>query len=215
MLFIFLSSALFSARNIRMTSKLYKALLIFSLQCTVFAFLASSGYSVSLKTFAAYILPDLGSDYIRGMLNKNTIQAEALWFSEGFYRPRGLMMYPNTMAGVNSASMYPSPIPTPPIVGHTYYTYQPLMPHEMMYAHKRNYYTPMPAPGGYYQDPSGCQGSGYGYNKTTVVWQHHGLSIGPNPLGGCFQKLRGHLSGIGSHCNRCGGHGCNSCNSCR
>ena len=122
--------------------------------------------------------------------------------------------YPNTMAGINSASLYPSPIPTPPIVGHTYYTYQPLMPHEMMYAHKRNYYTPMPAPGGYYQDPTGCSTGGYGYNKTTVVWQHHGLSIGPNPLGGCFQKLRGHFSGIGHGCRHCGGHGCRSCGGC-
>ena len=31
-------------------------------------------------------------------------------------------------------------MPTPPLVGHTYYTYQPLYPHEFMYAHKRVYH---------------------------------------------------------------------------
>ena len=39
------------------------------------------------------------------MLNKASIQAEALWFSKGFYRPRGLMMYPNTMAGILASTI--------------------------------------------------------------------------------------------------------------
>jgi hypothetical protein len=38
------------------------------------------------------------------------------------------------------ARLYPSPRPTPPMVGWTYITYQPLMPHEFMYHHKRHYY---------------------------------------------------------------------------
>jgi hypothetical protein len=38
------------------------------------------------------------------------------------------------------AAMYPAPMPTPPIVGHTFFTYQPLLPHEFMYAHKRVYH---------------------------------------------------------------------------
>ena len=37
------------------------------------------------------------------------------------------------------AQMYLSPRPTPPWVGHTYITYQPLMPHELMYKHQRTY----------------------------------------------------------------------------
>ena len=37
-------------------------------------------------------------------------------------------------------SMYPSPHPTPPITGQTYYTYQPFLPHEHMYMHNRSYY---------------------------------------------------------------------------
>jgi len=35
--------------------------------------------------------------------------------------------------------LYVSPRPTPPLVGHTYITYQPLMPHEFLYRHHRKY----------------------------------------------------------------------------
>ena len=38
------------------------------------------------------------------------------------------------------AAMYLAPRPVPPLVGHTYYTYQPLLPHEFMYPHQRRYY---------------------------------------------------------------------------
>jgi hypothetical protein len=38
------------------------------------------------------------------------------------------------------AQLYISPRPTPPMVGHTWLTYPPLMPHEFMYHHKRKYY---------------------------------------------------------------------------
>ena len=38
------------------------------------------------------------------------------------------------------AQLYVSPLPVPPHVGHTYITYQPLMPHEFMYAHHRTYH---------------------------------------------------------------------------
>ena len=42
--------------------------------------------------------------------------------------------------GAMGAEMYLSPRPTPPLVGHTYITYQPLMPHEFLYRHHRSYY---------------------------------------------------------------------------
>jgi len=42
------------------------------------------------------------------------------------------------------AQLYMSPVPTPPIVGHTYFTYQPLMPHEYMYGHHRDYWRATP-----------------------------------------------------------------------
>jgi len=50
--------------------------------------------------------------------------------------------------GANSvAAMYPSPLPTPLHVGHTYITYQPLLPHEFLYPHRHNYYSSTPGGG--------------------------------------------------------------------
>ena len=43
-----------------------------------------------------------------------------------------------------AAEMYVCPRPVPAHVGHTWVTYQPLMPHEFMYKHKRSYYTLQP-----------------------------------------------------------------------
>jgi len=105
MLFIFVSATFASAKEADTTDKLYFALLIFSIQCSIVAFIASNGFSLSFKSVAGHFIPDMGSKYISGMLNKNTIQAEASWFSKGFYRPRGLMMYPNTMAGILASTM--------------------------------------------------------------------------------------------------------------
>lgn len=105
LLFVFVSSAFASAREPHITDKMYFALLIFSLQCSLVALLASKGISISFQSLASYVIPDMGSKYISGMLNKDTVQAEALWFSKGFYRPRGLMMYPNTMAGILASTM--------------------------------------------------------------------------------------------------------------
>ncbi len=42
------------------------------------------------------------------------------------------------------AAMYPCPRPTPPLVGHTYVTYQGLMPQEFLYPHHRCYVTKHP-----------------------------------------------------------------------
>jgi len=46
---------------------------------------------------------------------------------------------PGTYGQGVSAQMYLSPRPTPRLVGHTYVTYQPLMPHEFLYKHHRTY----------------------------------------------------------------------------
>lgn len=64
---------------------------------------------------------------------------------------------PNNMG--NTAAAYPAPYPTPSLVGHTYYTYQPLMPHEFLYKHHRTYHQ-------YYN-------GGMGMNRTTVHWYHN------------------------------------------
>jgi hypothetical protein len=55
------------------------------------------------------------------------------------------------------AQLYVSPLPTPPVVGHTWITYQPLAPHEQLYHHHRRYYT---------------MHYGAGYNVTTVRHCH-------------------------------------------
>jgi hypothetical protein len=63
---------------------------------------------------------------------------------------------PPTAGGVG-AQMYMAPVPVPPHVGHTYYTYQPLMPHEILYKHKRVYHR-------YYNE-------GRGLTRTSVrIW---------------------------------------------
>ena len=54
------------------------------------------------------------------------------------------------------AAMYVSPLPVPANVGHTYTTYQPLMPHEFLYRHHRRYHR-------YYNE-------GRGLTRTSVIW---------------------------------------------
>lgn len=46
-----------------------------------------------------------------------------------------------------AAQMYVAPLPVPINVGHTYTTYQPLMPHELMYHHHRSHYAHTPGAG--------------------------------------------------------------------
>ncbi len=51
--------------------------------------------------------------------------------------------YTGGMANRANAQMYLSPVPVPPNVGHTFFTYQPFYPEEMLYWHKNkfhNYY---------------------------------------------------------------------------
>jgi len=50
-------------------------------------------------------------------------------------------------AGLVGAQLYVAPRPTPPLVGHTYITYPPLMPHEFLYQHHRVYHTYNPGSG--------------------------------------------------------------------
>lgn len=57
----------------------------------------------------------------------------------------------------DSARLYPSPRPTPPLVGRTSITYQPLAPHEFLYEHHRVYRT-----------SHGAAGT----TRTSVRWNH-------------------------------------------
>jgi hypothetical protein len=57
--------------------------------------------------------------------------------------------------GSVGAQLYPAPRPTPPLVGHTYMTYQPLYPQEFLYPHHRAYWA-----------ADGCKG----VTMTNVWW---------------------------------------------
>jgi hypothetical protein len=96
-----------------------------------------------------------------------------------------------------TAGMYPAPYWVPPNVGHTYYTYQPLMPHELMYEHRRNYYQS-------FGDNPGYHSGAYGWNKTTVVWQNGASHVGPFP----FSKSHHHHAACCGIGHGCGPHGC-------
>ena len=72
--------------------------------------------------------------------------------------------YAQPYCGAAGAQIYPAPLSTiPQHVGHTYYTYQPLMPHELMYAHKRTYHR-------YYD-------GGRGMSRTSVHWYNSPGSV--------------------------------------
>ena len=100
-------------------------------------------------------------------------------------RPNNLFSQYYTQPGVSSvnAEMYPAPHQVPRHVGHTYNTYQPLMPHEFMYEHQRDYYRYYATPETFYR--SQCGGpydpGGYGLNKTSVRWQSGSNSVAPLP----------------------------------
>ena len=86
-----------------------------------------------------------------------TWQASApIQASEGIHRKRISYqskndLFYNFYEGPNpsgvAANMYISPVPVPPYVGHTYITYQPLMPHEYLYKHTRTHYSHQPGAG--------------------------------------------------------------------
>jgi len=75
-------------------------------------------------------------------------------------------LFANYQVGPNpsgtAAQMYISPQPVPAQMGHTYTTYQPLMPHEYLYRHTRSHYA-------YTQ---GC-----GWSRSKVRYRTRGLLI--------------------------------------
>lgn len=68
----------------------------------------------------------------------------------------------------STAAAFPAPYPTPSLVGHTYNTYQPFYPTEMLYTHHRTYHQ-------HYNN-------GMGLNRTKVRWSY-------NPLGDMVRKM--------------------------
>lgn len=64
--------------------------------------------------------------------------------------------YTQGMSNQATAQMYVAPRPVPQWVGHTYYTYQPLYPHQMLYRHSDRYHS-------YYDN-------GRGLNRTSAIY---------------------------------------------
>ncbi len=131
-------------------------------------------------------------------------------FGEG-NSPNNLFSQYYTQPGASqvTAGAYNAPHWVPSHVGHTYYTYQPLMPHEMMYQHSRNYYN--------YYNTGGYYGSPNALNKTTVRWQSGSNHMGPLPFSGNVLQaakwrynshrycLDGNCGGVGSRLHGVGG----------
>ena len=102
-----------------------------------------------------------------------TSQSASAQIGEGNLPNYLFSQYTTQGQGGATAGKYPAPHPVPSYVGESYYTYQPLMPHEMMYEHQRNYYN-------YYNDGS-FKGGGPSLNVTSVRWQN-GSTGGYRPL---------------------------------
>lgn len=67
-------------------------------------------------------------------------------FAQGYGVPGWASPEPNYYAMPTgpeglTAALYPSPRPTPPLIGQTYITYEPLAPHEFLYPHHKCYKT--------------------------------------------------------------------------
>jgi hypothetical protein len=111
-----------------------------------------------------------------------------------------------TSNGSATAGMYPAPHPVPNMGAQSYFTYQPLMPHEMMYQHSRNYYN--------YHNTGGYMGGYNSLNKTKVRWQSGASHIGELPfstsLAGLQWKLHNKLYCIDGNCGGGGGLGLGS-----
>ena len=115
---------------------------------------------------------------------------------------------------MTTAGMYPAPHYSPQMGAQSYYTYQPLMPHEMMYQHSRNYYN--------YYNSGGYFGGGFdSLNKTTVRWQSGTNHMAPlrfsSALNGLSYKFHKRRYNLDQDCGsgNCGESrwGCHKCGS--
>jgi hypothetical protein len=93
--------------------------------------------AVSLAVLAAFAIVcemDLGGD--NQARAEYRVRSADQMFHNYYVPPCG---YPTT-----GAQLYVSPRPTPPLVGHTWITYEPLMPHEFLWKHRRTYIRHLP-----------------------------------------------------------------------
>jgi hypothetical protein len=109
----------------------------------------------------------------QGMLHHNQLNCRPqTWGSpELFYN----YYVPGTCGG-NPAQLYLAPRPVPAYVGHTYFTYQPFMPHEQLYQHHRRYYR-------YYN-------GGRGLTRTCISWYRPPVQSGLSAVYNHFRIAR-------------------------
>ncbi len=89
---------------------------------------------VAIGCLSALVSPSAQADGLERVSDRNVL------FYNFYAGPAGANV------GV-PAQLYPSPIATPPFVGHTYLTYPALMPHEFLYRHTREYFRHNPGGG--------------------------------------------------------------------
>ncbi len=142
-----------------------------------------------------------------------------MFVAEGSAQQNLFGQYSTYGANQVEASAYPAPHAVPPHVGGSLYTYQPLMPHEMMYTHARNYYHLTGGPERYYADPYGSHWyrGGSSINVTKVRWQSGANSFSPLPfsawpLAPLHYKWSKHRYMSGGHHFGHGGGGCSTGN---
>ena len=108
---------------------------------------------IALAGLAAILAP--------AAMELTTAQAQHGYVAHGSDLFYNYYVGPARCAGGVPARMYVSPRPVPAVVGHTNITYQPLMPHEFLYKHRRTYHRYQPA------GPHGRSS----YTRTTVRWR--------------------------------------------
>ena len=109
-----------------------------------------------------------GHGHLCGKCNQQNCRQRQYGQPELFYN----YYVPGTCGGV-PAQLYVAPRPVPPVVGETYYTYQPFMPHELLYQHDRTYYR-------YYDN-------GRSLTRTHISWYRPTV---PSMLGGLANHFR-------------------------
>ncbi len=91
---------------------------------------------------------------------------EGHWKRTISYQNKSDLFYNNQVGPCPSgtaAQMYVAPLPVPANVGHTYTTYQPLMPQEFLNRHTRSHYA--------YQKGAGWSRAKVRYRTRGLIWQ--------------------------------------------
>jgi hypothetical protein len=68
--------------------------------CALAGFMGILGVNFEFMSFAGNLIGVRSEGYLHDMFIRSFVQAEVGWFSEGFIRPKGLMLYANLLSGV-------------------------------------------------------------------------------------------------------------------